>query len=149
MKNRLNSRLGFVVNDVARLMRWSFDRQSQGLGLTRAQWSVLAYLKHSDGSKQTLLAQLMEIKPTTLARHIDRLETEGWVVRRDDPEDRRAKRVFLTGRAAPMLASLTKLGQKVRQQALAGITPEEEAMMIAVLMRIRDNLAGSGDSSDE
>lgn len=149
MKSNLNSRFGFVVNDVARLMRWSFDRQSQGLGLSRAQWSVLAYLKHNNGSKQMLLAQLMDIKPTTLARHVDRLEAEGWVLRKDDPEDRRAKLVFLTDRAAPMLVSLTKLGQKVRKQALQGISPEEEAQVLDVLMRIRDNLSDTGGLTNE
>jgi DNA-binding MarR family transcriptional regulator len=149
MKNNLHSRFGFVVHDVARLMRWNFDRQSQGLGLTRAQWSVLAYLKRSDGTRQTSLAQLMDIAPITLGRHIDRLEAKGWVVRKDDPDDRRAKRVFLTHKAAPMLASLTKLGQKVRREAMAGISADEEAQVVDVLMRIRDNLSETGGSDND
>ena len=143
MKNELKTSFGFLVHDIARLMRWNFDRQSVDSGLTRAQWSVLAHLKRSDGVQQKTLARLLDIKPITLARHIDRLEAEGWVERRDDPGDRRAKRVFLLPKAAPMLGSLRKLGKKVRNQALAGISPEEEEQILKVLQRVRDNLSDS------
>jgi MarR family transcriptional regulator for hemolysin len=146
-KNELNNSFGFLIHDVARLMRWNFDRQSADTGLTRAQWSVLAYLRRSDGVQQKTLAALMDIKPISLARHIDRLEAEGWVERRDDPEDRRAKRVFLLPKAAPMLIALSKLGKKVRGKALNGISKEDEARICDILMRIRDNLSDSGNSN--
>ncbi|MFM1896237.1 MAG: hypothetical protein RLZZ385_1311 [Pseudomonadota bacterium] len=145
MKNSEITGFGFCINDVARLMRWSFDRQSQELGLTRAQWSVLAHLKRSNGVQQQALARLMDIKPITLARHIDRLEKEGWVERRDDPADRRAKRLYLTDAAAPMLDSLRRLGEKVRRQALQGISAEDEAHAMRVLTRMRDNLSSPGN----
>lgn len=138
--------LGFVIHDVARLMRWHFDRQAHDLGLTRAQWSVLAHLRRKDGVTQTTLAQLMDIKPITLARHIDRLEQDGWVRRVDDPTDRRAKQVYLTERATPQLEALQRLGQKVRRQALVGISAEDEEKLVSVLVRIRQNLSSGGTS---
>ncbi|MCB1671517.1 MAG: MarR family transcriptional regulator [Gammaproteobacteria bacterium] len=132
---------GFLIHDVARLARWSFDRQSQDLGLTRAQWSVLAHLNRSNGTQQNLLAQLMDIKPITLGRHIDRLEEKGWLERRDDPCDRRIKRVFLTDSAAPILEAMESVAQKVRKQAMAGIGRQEEGLLIDILTRMRDNLS--------
>lgn len=152
MKNDFDKRFGFVLNDVARLLRFSFDRQSQGLGLTRAQWSVLAHLYRLNGTKQNTLAALMEITPITLARHLDRLEADGWVDRRDDPSDRRAKNIYLTAKAKPMIQTLQKLGQKVRKQALQGVTKEDEAHFMDILLRIRANLgddnSGSKNGSD-
>lgn len=145
MKHETNTSFGFLVHDIARLMRWNFDRQSAEIGLTRAQWSVLAHLKRSDGVQQKTLAQLMDIKPITLARHIDRLEAQGWVERRDDPDDRRAKRLFLLPKATPVLNTLRSLGQKVRKQALQGVSIEEEAQAISVLQRVLTNLSESRD----
>lgn len=141
MTNTANTGFGFLVHDIARLMRWHFDRQSAGLGLTLAQWAVLAHLKRNDGVQQKTLAQLIDIKPITLARHIDRLEAEGWVQRRDDPDDRRAKRVYLLPKAKPKLESLQLLGQKVRKQALEGVSEADEAHVIAVLQRVLSNLS--------
>ncbi len=141
MKKSAKPTWGFLIHDVARLARWNFDRQSQGMGLTRAQWSVLAHLNRSNGTQQNVLAQLMDIKPVTLGRHIDRLEDKGWVERRDDPSDRRVKRVFLTGKAAPILDAMEEVAQEVRRQAMQGINREEENRLIAILTRMRDNLS--------
>ena len=140
MKTDINEGFGFVIHDVARLLRWSFDRQSQDLGLTRAQWSVLAHLFRGDGIPQKSLACLMDIAPITLARHLDHLEVDAWIERRDDPNDRRAKRVYLTPKAKPMIEKLGKLGQKIRKQALSGIDAKDEKMFLDVLLRIRENL---------
>ncbi|MDT8429202.1 MAG: MarR family transcriptional regulator [Pseudomonadales bacterium] len=138
-----NQSFGFAVHDCARLLRLSFDRQAQGTGLTRAQWSVLAHLRRSNGVQQKTLAQLMDIKPITLARHLDRLEVDAWIERRDDPDDRRAKRVYLNPKADPMIEILGKLGQKVRVQAMQGITAEQEAIFMQVLLHIRNNLCAA------
>lgn len=140
MNTNFDKSLAFAIHDVARLLRWSFDRQSHDIGLTRAQWSVLAYLLRNDGVQQKTLAHLMDITPITLARHLDRLEVESWIERRDDPDDRRAKRVFLNPKARTVIASLSKLGQKVRKQAMTGISLEEEEIFMTVLLRIRGNL---------
>ncbi|MCI5106693.1 MAG: MarR family transcriptional regulator [Pseudomonadales bacterium] len=149
MNNTPRDSFGFLIHDVGRLMRGQFDREAKDTGLTRAQWFVLAHLKRSDGARQHELARIMDISAMTLARHVDRLEGEGWVERRDDPDDRRAKRLFLTDRARPMLQSLQKLGQKLTRRALKGISNEEQAIAQSVLRRIRDNLTILDAVSDE
>ncbi len=145
MNKNFDKSLGFAIHDVARLLRWSFDRQSQDIGLTRAQWSVLAHLHRGDGIQQKTLAHLMDIKPITLARHLDRLEVEAWIERRDDPDDRRAKRVYLHPKATPVIETLSRLAQKVRKQAMQGIGPEEEQRFMQTLLRIRSNLSEGDD----
>lgn len=149
MQTEINNSLGFVIHDVARLMRWNFDRKSQELGLTRSQWSVLASLKRCDGAQQKTLARLMDITPMTLARHIDRLAADGWVLRQDDPDDRRAKRVYLTAKANSILMQLQALGQQVRSEALAGIAPEQEEMLLKWLMQMRSNLSAQGSAPQD
>jgi len=140
MNTKQKNDFGFLIYDVARQMRWKFDHESQGTGLTRAQWSVLAHLRRNDGVQQQALARLMDISPMTLARHVDRLEREGWIERHEDPEDRRAKRLLLTAKASPKINQLQRLAEKLMKQAFVGISPEEQTTAISVLERIRDNL---------
>ncbi len=144
MKKNFDKSFGFAIHDVARLLRWSFDLQSQELGLTRAQWSVLAHLYRRDGIQQKTLAKIMEIKPISLTRQLDRLEVNSWIERRDDPSDRRAKNIYLTPKAKPMLKKLTKLGQQVQENALQGISAQERDNLISVLAKIRENLTDQG-----
>lgn len=140
MNKNFDQSFGFAIHDVARLLRLAFDRQAAGTGLTRAQWSVLAHLRRSNGVQQKTLATMMDITPITLARHLDRLEADGWIERRDDPEDRRAKRVFLNPHSEPMFAMMSELGQNVRLQAMQGVSAADEECFMQVLLRVRSNL---------
>lgn len=90
----------------------------------------------------------MDITPITLARHLDRLEVDAWIERRDDPDDRRAKRVFLNPKAGPMIEMLGILGQSVRAQAMAGIDEEDQERFMQVLLQIRANLCAANQGVD-
>ena len=68
--------LGFLLHDVARLLRRRFEQNARGSGLTRSQWQVLAYLAQNEGINQTGLADLLEIEAVTLGRIVDKLETQ-------------------------------------------------------------------------
>ncbi|HEX6012301.1 MAG TPA: MarR family transcriptional regulator, partial [Geminicoccaceae bacterium] len=91
--------LGFLLSDAARLFRRRFDQKARPFGLTRAQWQVLARLARHEGINQAGLADLLDLEPITLCRQIDRMEEGGWVTRRPDPGDRRARLLFLTDKA--------------------------------------------------
>src|SRR5260370_22394733 len=66
---------GFLLHDVARLMRKRFEQNARGgLKLTRSQCSVLAHLSRHEGIQQGGLAEILEVEPITLTRILDRLE---------------------------------------------------------------------------
>ena len=73
----LDRSLGFLLGDSSRLLRKRFDRLARSLGLTRAQWRVIAMLRRNEGINQTAMADLMDVEPITLGRHVDRLEEAG------------------------------------------------------------------------
>ena len=102
--------LGFLVHEVARLMRRSFDRRVQSLGLTQAQWRALVHLSRCEGMNQAALAEILEIQPITLTRLLDKLQQSGWIERRQDQADRRMFRLYLTELAKPLLAELEAAG---------------------------------------
>ncbi len=132
--------IGFLISDVSRLLRRNFDKRAQKIGLSRAQWQVLAWLKRNEGISQTQLADLPEMSPMTLGRIIDRLEMNGLVERRAHPTDRRIYQLFLAGHARPSLDRLWSMGAETREEALDGIAPETETAMLKALAKIRKNL---------
>jgi len=134
--------IGFLLNDAARLMRKDFERRTRSLGLTRAQWQTLFHLHRNEGCNQATLADLLEVEPITLARLIDRLAVSGLVERRADPNDRRARLLFLGARAYPLLDELKSLGAETRQIALAGISEDEQTLLMTLLTKMRANLSG-------
>lgn len=141
MTESSNEPLGFVVHDVARMMRWEFDRRAGSVGLTRSQWSVLVHLFRADGIQQKELAELLDITAITLTGLLDRLERDDWVERRADPVDRRAKRVYLTEKVAPVMKELRGVGREVRKAALAGLSDSEQQTLMNLLLKVRSNLS--------
>src|SRR5262249_22942622 len=120
---RNNRELAFSINDVARLLRTYADHEARRFGMTRAKWAVLARLDRSEGLKQAELAEMLDLQPISLTRLLDGLADNGLIERRPDPDDRRAKRLFLTAAARPLLGQLTELGEDLMATALAGLPP--------------------------
>ena len=138
----LDRSFGFLVHDVARLFGRRFNQRALlFLGLTRAQCKVLGYLARNEGIHQTGLADLLEIKPMTLVRQIDRMEEDGWIERRPDPGDRRAHRLVLTDKARPILARILALSTEVRSEAFAGLSAADGRHLIDLLGRVHRNLS--------
>ena len=136
----LSRNFGFLVNDVARLMRTTYDRRVKSLGLTRSQWWVLNHLYRRDGVTQTELAETLEIEKPTLGRLLDRLEAKGWVRRADDAADRRAWRVYLTDEVEPAMRTLRVVAAELRRDALAGLSAAERERFVDTLLTIKTNL---------
>ena len=141
--------LGFVLNDVARLMRRNFNRRVQELDLTQAQSQVLIHISRNQGMKQSELADILEVQPISIGRLIDRMEAAGWVERRPDPSDRRAINLYLTDKAGPILTKMQKHGSAVRAQALNGISETEQEIMLRALFVMRKNLIGEEGQNNE
>jgi len=129
--------LGFLLFEVLRLLRRNFGRRVQ---LTQTQWRALAFLSRNEGINQAGLADLLEVRPITLARLIDRMEESGWVERRRDPVDRRAVCLYLTGQAGPLLEELTSHNHETLELALSGICDKSQKQLINTLNTIKNNL---------
>lgn len=134
-------RLGFLLQDGARLLRRDFEQRARNLGLTRAQWSVMAHLSRCEGINQAGLADILDVAPITLGRTLDRMQKAGWIERRAVDGDKRVRSLHLTPKARPALKRVFALGQQSRKRALTGFSPAEEGKFIAMLVRVRDNLS--------
>lgn len=140
IKEDLSRNFGYILHDVARLLRTTFDRRVKGMGLTRSQWWVLLHVFRNDGVTQSELADILEIEKATLGRLIDRLETNGWLTRESDAHDRRAKRIHLTQAVEPAMKSMRLAAAELRRDALAGLSLEQQEQFVDTLLSVKNNL---------
>jgi MarR family transcriptional regulator for hemolysin len=138
--------LGFLLHDVARLLKRRFEQNARGTGLTRSQWQVLAHLAQNEGIHQGKLAELLDIEAITLGRIVDKLETLGLIERRPHPSDRRIWLLHLTEAARPKLTQLRQLGEITRGEALAGTTEPDRECLLKTLRILKANLTDPCDS---
>jgi MarR family transcriptional regulator, transcriptional regulator for hemolysin len=135
-----NLEILFTISDVGRLLRTYADQKARRFGQTRAQWAVLLRLERREGLKQSDLAEDLDIQPITLTRLVDRLCNNGLIERRPDPNDRRAKRLYLTPAARPLLDRIDSQVEELAEKVLAGVDPAAVGVMLAQLGLARENL---------
>ncbi len=133
-------RFGFLIHDVSRLRRVVVDRALKPLGITRSQWWVLAFLSRRDGMTQTALASDLDLTKVAIGGLLDRMEAAGFVERRADHSDARARRVYLTRAGARMVSAIRESVEAVELEILSRI-PEEALVQAADTLRtLKDTL---------
>jgi len=133
--------LAWEIGETSRMMRRFYDRRASALGVTTAQWRVIAHVGHSPGLKQVELAERLDVEPITACRIVDRLEEAGLVERQRDPEDRRAWRLVLTVKGLPIYGRLASLAEDMSKEAFAGFSIHEFEELRANLARVRENVS--------
>lgn len=112
------------------------------------QQLVLDLLLEEDGMTQGVLAEILDIRPSSLTEILKKLEQRGEIERREDPNDKRIKQVFLTalGRSK---ANPVKQNQLRSEEFFAGLSEDEQAELDQLLNKIRDGWGeGFCDLSD-
>ena len=145
----MDPNLAWEIGETASVLRRFYDRRARHLGVTRAQWRVMAVLARQPGSKQVELAERLDMEPITLSRILDKLQQAGHVRRLPDPADRRAWRLELTAKACPLHDELMKLAAEVSVDAFAGLDHEQIRQVRDVLATVRDNVTNFDMTGDK
>ena len=136
-----NSRnFGFLLKDISRLTTLNFAREAGEFKLTMAQCKVLIHLQRNEGASQARLAYLTDTDPMALVRILDRMEKDGWIERRPDPADRRARQLYLTKAAMPVIDEVWRIADRARAASLAGLSAVDRTQLVALLGRVHENL---------
>jgi MarR family transcriptional regulator for hemolysin len=135
--------IGLHVTRVAKSISRAFDDALVADGGSLPVWLVLVALKSGRHGAQRELAEAVGIEGPTLTHHLNRMEREGLVTRRRDPDNRRVHRVELTAAGedsfARLLATVAAFDRRLRH----GFTTGELDALGDALDRLRANVAGA------
>lgn len=140
--------LGYLLNKVTQLIKWELTDVLKTYQLTAAQWAVLKDTAMMEDRKQTelctpaLIAARLHVEKPAVSRILDRLEISGWILRKNNPGDRRSQFVSLTSKARQLLPELDKTADEVIQRSFWGLTEQELTQLQSQLLRIIQNFEG-------
>ncbi|MBQ9098682.1 MAG: winged helix DNA-binding protein [Clostridia bacterium] len=131
-----------LIIEISRLLRFRVRQEvNEGVMAQNTARLVLSHLAVQDRVTQLELVRLTRLKAPTVSVLLRRMEAEGYVTRTPDEEDRRAVRVSLTEKGREFdRRHLSRISTN-DHAAMAGFTAEEEALLLSLLSRIRDNLS--------
>jgi MarR family transcriptional regulator, transcriptional regulator for hemolysin len=131
---------GFLLKDVSRRYVLRFEQRARAISLTLPQCKALVRLEKNEGVSQARLAELAEVEPMTMVRILDRMEADGFLERRPDPSDRRARCLYLTRKAKPLLDEIWRLSELTRAEIFIGISRSDREVFMGLLERMHGNV---------
>ena len=140
------SEFGLLLFGTARAWRTKLDQRLRPLGLTQGKWRTLIHLSHGgDKLTQKQIAERMGIEEPTLAGLLDRLQEDGWIERRESPNDRRCKIVHLQRRSKAVLDEIFNTAHGLRNELMKDIRPDDLEACVRVLSQIREKAEQTND----
>lgn len=135
---------GYQLAFAARRWRRELDEALGGFGLTDASWRPLVHLgRLGEGARQNDLARSLGIEGPSLVRLLDRLAAAGFLERREDPSDRRAKTLHLTDDGRRLVARL----RAVVSDACVDLLEDIDEQDFAACMRVFDRISARADKT--
>lgn len=131
------------ISVLARILRNNFDRQVSALNVTRSQWAMIAVVAHQPGATQRMIADALEMSEASAGRLVDRLCTEGLLERRARDDDRRARAVYLTDAAKPLLDRLSVIAGQNEDRLFRNFSEGELDTLRALLDKLYCNIIKS------
>jgi MarR family transcriptional regulator for hemolysin len=141
--------LSLKLHIVARQMRTRFDQSVAELGVTRSQWSVLIVAAHRPGANQRDIARALDMAEAPAGRLIDKLCSEGLLIRKPRTDDKRAYSVWLTDKAQPIVDQLAGIASENEAMAFAGVSDDQLVQLAALLGMMAENVGGTKDRPPE
>ena len=136
MRFKRDDSAGYLVNQLARLFARELQDRIQPLGLTTGVFPALLLLWEKDGATQRELVEQLEIEQPTMANTLARMERDGLIVRKKDPGDGRAQRIWLTDKARALHRPAINAAKNVNNDALTVLSKTERQQFIKTLRKV-------------
>jgi len=140
MSHPLHDYIGYRILQIHRAHRNRAEAAFNELGLHTGQEMVLFQLWEKEGLTQSHLGDILCVGAATVTKSLQRLEQAGLVERRQDVEDARVSRVYLTRRGRALETPVRKIWDQLETLTLQGLTDVEKALLRRILVQMNANL---------
>jgi len=132
---------GYLLAHVCKTHRNKAGELLATINLYVGQEMFLLQLWKQDGLSLTEMAELVHVQPATASRMLDRMESAGLVERRQDLDDGRVSRIFVTQEGINLREPVREVWAELESISMAKLTPEERILLRRLLLQVYQNLA--------
>ena len=141
MSHPLHDYIGYRIIQIQKAHRNRAETAFNNLGLYTGQEMLLYQLWKQEGLTQSELVEILCVDPSTVTKTLQRLEQAALVERRQDAEDARVSRVYLTPKGRALQAPVQKIWDDLETLTVQGLSEVEKALMRRLLEQIQDNVS--------
>lgn len=108
----------------------------KGEGVGTAEVDLIHALRHNPGCTQARLAEILRTDKAAIARRTQNLELKGYLVRGDDPNDRRSKLIYPTEKAEMLKASKAEIEASFYEYLTSTLSDDEQETFARILDKL-------------
>jgi DNA-binding MarR family transcriptional regulator len=138
--SEIKESVGYALAQLCKAHRYSVDAALRAHNLRAGQEMILLELWGNEGLAQSQLVEALCVEPPTVTKMLQRMEGEGLIERRPDPEDARVSRVFLAAQGRAIEQDVSAAWASVEERLVGGLSAEERALLRGLLIQARQNL---------
>ncbi len=114
--------------------------RKNGVPLTPEQFMLIDLLWNEGEMTQQQLADQLQKDKNSVTKLVDAIERKGFVIREQNPQDRRANTLVLTEKANLLKPGAKQKGISILDQMLEGISEEELRTFLVTLKKLNRNM---------
>ena len=128
------------IGMVARALDSISNIEFKEFDLTKGQYLYVVRIFENPGIIQEQLIELIKVDRSTATRAIQKLEASGFIEKKDDPDNKKIKRLFPTEKGEMVYPIIKRENEHSDLVALEGFSEEETELTFQFLQRIRKNI---------
>jgi DNA-binding MarR family transcriptional regulator len=129
------------LHSAARIARTALAARLLSHGFYAGQDQIMLALFHEDGQSPGQLAVRIGVRPPTITKTINRLQTQGFLDKKASDQDARQAHIFLTDKGREAIRDIEKSVRKTEKQALKGLDKKDQKTLGKLLAKIESNLS--------
>jgi DNA-binding MarR family transcriptional regulator len=136
---KVNESLGFLLGSLAKKTGARFMQllQAEQIDIGFSGWIVLSRLWEEDGLSQQEISERSGVAKPNISTYIDNLEKGDYVVRVNDPADRRNYKIYMTQKAKNIRERCQRLAQQSNEATMEALSAVEKETLLNLLKKMK------------
>lgn len=128
--------VGFTLSSLGHGVAREFRATLAPLHLEPREFALLRSIAPAEGASQQAIGERLQIPPSRMVAFVDALEQRGLLERRANPDDRRARALYLTDEGRELLAAAFTLAAELESRLCAQLNASEREGLLDALQRV-------------
>ncbi len=129
-----------LISDIRKATDHAIYKETDHLDLSKSYRNLLIHISNNDGATQLDISRALNLTAPTISISLRKMEDEGLVTRKTDPNDLRQTRVFLTEKGRKADTVIRQKNVEIEKNALSCLSDQEKEMLKAILTKVRNNV---------
>ncbi|MCM3388265.1 MarR family winged helix-turn-helix transcriptional regulator [Ureibacillus chungkukjangi] len=128
------------IGMIARALDSISNIEFKEIDLTKGQYLYLVRICENPGIIQEKLAEMIKVDRTTAARAIKKLESNGFIEKKDDKNNKKIKKLYPTEKGISVYPFIKRENDYSNLVALEGFSETEVETIFTLLQKVRKNV---------